>query len=88
MRYYGEERHSLCLVKNINLFPYWVLGNIKFKEEGSEKVIVYKPEELIAYLSGVDLYFSKKPEDGKSWGDTWAFTVILLLQLPQHPIAV
>jgi hypothetical protein len=54
---YGE-------VKNVNLFPYRVLENIKFKPEGSSKVVTYKPDELIAYLSGVDLYFAKELEDG------------------------
>jgi hypothetical protein len=54
---YGE-------VKNVNLFPYRVLEDIKFKPEGSSKVVVYKPDELIAYLSGVDLYFAKELENG------------------------
>ncbi len=54
---YGE-------VKNVNLFPYRVLENIKFKQEGSNKVVTYKPDELIVYLSGVDLYFAKELEGG------------------------
>jgi hypothetical protein len=54
---YGE-------VKNINSFPFRVLENIKFKPEGSTKVVTYTPDELIAYLSGLDLYFAKELEDG------------------------